>query len=1575
MNQSIRVLALSWFLILTGGRLQAQVPTGTPPFGSFGGGPDVINLANLNSHVTIPVIHKPGRGTDFTYDLSYDSSVWYPVTSGGTTTWQPVANWGWRGQTEAATGYVSYYTILWPCIGGQHYTTYLGWTYHDPLGALHQILGSTTQAGGPQCGISNFNLTGTATDGSGYVISITNLTNAIVYSNSGTKIIAPILSTTGSANFTDRNGNEITADSSGHFYDTMSSTTPVLTVTGSGTSTSPIKLTYTAPSGGSVYYQVNYTNYTVATNFGNPAIHEYRSSAAVPLITSIVLPDGSQYTITYEATPGTCTPISGTTCVTARIASVTYPTGGTISYLYYNSNSNFTGCTTGNNGVFSDGSASCLKRTTPDGVWTYTRSQGTGNASTTTITAPQLTYDSAANQTVIQFQGIYETERQTYQGSAGSGTLLQTVNTCYNGAASPCTATAITLPITQRTVTDQYGTSGMQSKHNYVYNSVGVLTEQDDYDYNAGPPTSLLRQILVTYASLGNITAFRHAVTVKNGSGATVAQTNYNYDEVSPTATSGVAQHVTVSGSRGNLTSVNFPVSGLTSHYTYYDTGSIKTVQDVNTATTTYTYSSNTASCQMAFPTGITEAITSLTQSFAYNCTGAVRTQATDENSQTIYATYSDSHFWRPASTKDQTNIVTNLAYNGQTSVESTLSFNSGSSSIDGLSTLDVLGRPRIKQKRQSPGGSTFDSIETDYDAVGRPSRTTLPYSGTAGQTTSPSAPGVTTQFDALGRPTAVVDAGGATTSYTYQNNDVLVKVSPAPSGENSKQRLLEFDSLGRLTSVCEVTNGTSSWPGGTCAQNYSPQSTGYWSKYTYDALGDLLTVTQNAQSSTNQQPRTYYFDAMGRLTLENNPETAQNGTYYTYDTDATCGTSKGDLVKKTDPIGNVVCFSYDALHRPTAVTYPSGSYAAVTPAKHFVYDSATVNSVTMSNTKARLAEAYTCAGSCSSKITDEGFSYTVRGETSDVYQSTPHSGGFYHVNQTYWAHGGPNQLSQLPGLPTIIYGGTIGGTTGLDGEGRVTQVTASSGQNPITDVTYNYASFPTQVTYGSGDSDIFAYDPNTLRMTQFKFNVGTASQSLTGNLTWNANATLGQLAITDQFNSANTQTCNYSHDDLVRISTANCGSAANQSFSYDPFGNITKSGSPYAFLANYSSATNRITSVGSFNPTYDANGNVLSDSLHSYTWDADGNSITTDTVGLTYDALDRMVEQTRSTTYTEIVYSPGGVKLALMNGQALVRGFVQLPGKSTAIYASGGLDHYRHSDWLGSSRLSSTPARTASSVAYAPFGETYAQSGTPDPSFTGMNQDTVSDNYDFLYREYSDQGRWPSPDPGGLAVADPSSPQSWNRYAYVLNNPLNSTDPSGLFTCPAGYSDLCNQVARNWSGFGLNSWGVLSDAWDEFAILDFAFTPTNTQKVRNPACSAIGDCPLGSPDFITYVTYGNISALYLLQGINAPNKDVPVGRDIWHCDAGNGNTCQNIWKQADCVVSKPLEQASGLSTVGIATSSLRSGINQAEGWSELLGSTYKGFTSRLFSAGAALSTYAATIGLTAYYVVAGCKE
>ena len=830
MTRILRFAFLTIVLALTAEAASAQVAGGTPSFGSFSGGPDVINLASLNSHVSIPVRRKAGRGLNFTYDLGYDSSVWYPVTSGGTTSWQPVYNWGWRAQTEGAVGYVSY-TMTMQTINIHCYVKYYtNYVYHDAWGVPHAFGGGGQYYNDPSdwCGTCYpytgcfFGSTSTATDGSGYTLYLPDgrfLPAPTVYGRSGEVILAPQNIGTGAGSSTDRNGNYISLDGSGNFTDTLGQI--ALTAAGNGTPSSPTTLTYTPPSNTPVHYTVNYTNYTVATNFGISGTSEYKSAAAVPLVSSIVLPDNSQYTILYEATPstptsGACTPYATTTCVTARIKSVTLPTGGSITYTY----------TGGNNGVFADGSTSGLTRALSDGAswnasWTYARTQGAGAASTDTITDP------LGNQTVMQFQGIYQTQRQVYQSTS---TLLQTVNTCYNGSASPCTSTAVALPIASQAITTILpGSANLQSKVVSSYNSYGQLTEEDDYGYGTGGPGSLLRKKVITIQTVGTTHAIQVA-QIQDGSGIILSQTTMTFDEGpggGVTATSGTPQHTNPTVGRGNPTTISYLVPGstpLTKRLTYYDTGNVQSITDVNGAQTSFTY----GACGNSFPTSMSEPL-GLSQSMAWNCTGGVETSATDENSKAASTSYTDTQFWRPYSTTDQLLNVTTLAYGGQTSVESSMPFNGSSSTSDKLVTLDGLGRSHISQTKQGPSSSAYDSVETDYDVVGRPYRITTPYSASANQTTSPTAPATTMTYDALGRVLTVTDPGTGNVgyaSYAYSQNDVLETLGPAPA----KSRQSEYDSLGRLISVCEITAGTTQAPAGICGQNSS--ATGYWTRY-----------------------------------------------------------------------------------------------------------------------------------------------------------------------------------------------------------------------------------------------------------------------------------------------------------------------------------------------------------------------------------------------------------------------------------------------------------------------------------------------------------------------------------------------------------------------------------------------------------------------------------------------------------------------------------------------------------------------------------------------------------------------
>ena len=82
----------------------------------------------------------------------------------------------------------------------------------------------------------------------------------------------------------------------------------------------------------------------------------------------------------------------------------------------------------------------------------------------------------------------------------------------------------------------------------------------------------------------------------------------------------------------------------------------------------------------------------------------------------------------------------------------------------------------------------------------------------------------------------------------------------------------------------------------------------------------------------------------------------------------------------------------------------------------------------------------------------------------------------------------------------------------------------------------------------------------------------------------------------------------------------------------------------------------------------------------------------------------------------------------------------------------------------------------------FLPFGQEWNPQITVNHyKFTGKERDSESglDNFGARY-DSSQFGRFMSPDPGNWG-ADPSNPQSWNAYSYVLNNPLNAIDPSGM--------------------------------------------------------------------------------------------------------------------------------------------------------------------------------------------------
>jgi RHS repeat-associated protein len=119
--------------------------------------------------------------------------------------------------------------------------------------------------------------------------------------------------------------------------------------------------------------------------------------------------------------------------------------------------------------------------------------------------------------------------------------------------------------------------------------------------------------------------------------------------------------------------------------------------------------------------------------------------------------------------------------------------------------------------------------------------------------------------------------------------------------------------------------------------------------------------------------------------------------------------------------------------------------------------------------------------------------------------------------------------------------------------------------------------------------------------------------------------------------------------------------------------------------------------------------------------------------------------------------------------------------GSSRVAMRQGGEVYYLHGDHLGSTSLTTdNQGSVVHEARYLPFGEErwVDGEGVTDFTFTGQRVEAGFGLMDYNARYYSSRlGRFTSAD---TLVPDPANPQAWNRYAYVHNNSLSYTDPTG---------------------------------------------------------------------------------------------------------------------------------------------------------------------------------------------------
>jgi RHS repeat-associated protein len=1335
MNRLVRLFCV--VLLGFGSVAVAQnLGTGLYAFGSFDSrGFDTINLGNLNTHFAIPIVNKPGRGLPFQYSLVYDGLIWSVANVSNTLTWQPDSSWGFHGEIgEELVGYVTYsvQTTHTLCDRGDNGqiplgTLYANYTYHDSLGNSH--LFDFTKLRCPGTGLVSSG-SGTSLDASGYTFD-----GSSVHSRFGVAINAsqnPSSTTTSNGTIADTNGNTITNNGNGTFTDTIGVT--ALTIAGGGTDSSPLTLSYPvtlqADQAPSVAVTISYKPYTVQTYF-QCGIGEF-GATTVDLIDHITLPDSSAstYNFTYEATPG----IPGN--VTGRLATITLPTGGTITYSYSG------GCN--NSGINADGTPATLTRTTSDGPKTYSRVIS-GTSSSTTIT------DEMQNVGLYSFTSSnnnlwYETERQIWQG-AKSGTPLQDRITQYNGQTTPIQLTAA---ITQTDTLEQFN-GGSQSHLINVYDSSGMLSssalKQGD---------SIIQSTTIVYNGFEELTSS----TTSDGSGNLIASTSAGYD------------------GNGNQTSTSVATGtgSLDTSTTYNNTGGPISTTTPN-GTTQFGYdSTQTFVTSTALPTpssGVT-----LSTSASYDSQSGAQISASGVNTgQTVQYTQYD-RLLRPASLTLPNGSVITTTYSGNdTIVDQT----TGSSADAITHTLvDAYGRKSRVAVFNGMSVNNWYQVDYCYDATGLLQFQTVPYRGGGWATPKQcSGNGTSYTYDALGRVTGSTTADGTT---VHRYNGRAEKVT----GADGVQRITQHDVLGRVSSICEIS-GNSLMPqsGAPADCQMDIAGSGFITNYSYDLANHKTTITQGAQQ------RIFQTDAAGRTIYTSEPERGVTTYSYTYSTTSSC-TGVGLCVTRTRPKANQTnpavmtntTTQYDSLGRPVSISYDDG----VTPFRHFYYDTQTANGIGFDTglPKGHLVGAI---GPSSYEL----FRYDNMGNFNTTYQCMPSVCDIYQLR---WFDLTGNVTTDLY-YTSGYYGDSIYTQYGFNPAGQMTSV--SGGQNnsvnapSIVNVTQEGPTGPMTWTLGNGLWGGLTYDSmgrptaastctndSTVEYCGWNFPavIYFANEAIAGGqVSWKCDTSIGACQ-------------NYYYDEFGRLDGMNANNGLSFSYTYDRYGNRWSQnllqGSGPSPSYSFNTSTNQITGL-----SYDAAGNLINDGSHSYQYDAEGNLLTVDggsTATYVYTALNRRSESRTNggATIHDYFYNPNGQRSAIWDAPS--RTLLQAQtywGTTPVAYYSGGSIHYQHQDWQGTERARTSANGTGESLyTNLPFGDgfglSYGSSDTDPHHYAQLDNDSESGTQHAQFRQYSStQGRWMSPDPYDGSYYF-TNPQSFNRYSYALNNPLSNVDPTG---------------------------------------------------------------------------------------------------------------------------------------------------------------------------------------------------
>lgn len=745
---------------------------------------------------------------------------------------------------------------------------------------------------------------------------------------------------------------------------------------------------------------------------------------------------------------------------------------------------------------------------------------------------------------------------------------------------------------------------------------------------------------------------------------------------------------------------------------------------------------------------------------FAYDSSNN-RTAFTDKNGNITRLTYNErGNFTSMTNAMGSTNTFTYDINNNLTSITDARGF---------TATFQYDSKGNLILQKDPLGHSTtfvydkFGQIRSVKDAGGKAARLTYDKHGNLIRVTDALGGTTRSTYDNIGRPITLSDPKGNTTTAEYDANNQVVKIVN-PLGHTTA---FAFDAVGNLTMLTNAKGNKTRYDyDKTNNLTTVTDALGHVTRYKYDANNNLIGLTDATSHTT-----TYTFDALNRQTAITEP--LGNSTAYTYDPD-------GNVTAVENPNGTKSTFTYDAHHQLIRIASGDGLLVSYT------YD-VDGNRVSMED---------------------------QRGTTKYIYNALSQIIKVTHPKSKIVSY----DYDESGNLVKLTYPDGRAVTYNYDFLHRLIQVKDWKAQK--TKYAYDAAGNLKGISYPNNTSISYSYDAanQLLKVTNKRY----------GNILAQFSYKLDKLGNRVQMTEHDAlrlrdRTASYTYDAISQLIHEEerhlNGVVKRTKYTYDPVGNRL------SLIKNLSSVSKNAFSER-INYTYDANNRLLRAGSTTYTYDANGNRLKEVTPGKrtleyaynTVNNLTKIIEGGRikvqymydgdQNKVEQIINVASGLKtIRFLNDVtaplpvALQQEIVTHSKKKKVInyvygsnliseevlsqqhHGSAGTFFYHH-DGLGSTvAITDRYGKPLNLYQYNTWGN-IEKSWIQIPNrflFIGEEQDQETDLHYMRARWYDAKvGRFLTRDPLGGSTLNPLS---INRYAYVLNNPVNFIDPSGQFT------------------------------------------------------------------------------------------------------------------------------------------------------------------------------------------------